>query len=86
MSVRISLLLTASVFALAACGGGAGTAGKSAQSARAAAPAAQDRQQDEKDTSVFTPLTSTIDRAKSVQATVDQQAAEQRKRIEEESR
>jgi ABC-type glycerol-3-phosphate transport system substrate-binding protein len=83
MSVRTSLLLIASVFALAACGGGTGTAGKSAPSARAAA---QDRQQDKKDTSVFTPLTSTIDRAKSVQATVDQQAAKQRKLVEEESR
>jgi hypothetical protein len=32
---------------------------------------------------VFDPLTSTIDRAKDVQQTVDQQAAEQRRRLEE---
>ncbi len=31
---------------------------------------------------VFDPLTSTIDRAKGVQQTVDDQAAEQRKKIE----
>ena len=35
---------------------------------------------------VFDPLTSTIDRAEGVQQTVDQQAAEQRRRIEEASR
>jgi hypothetical protein len=36
--------------------------------------------------SVFEPLTSTIDRAESVQQTVDQQAAEQRRRIEDAER
>jgi hypothetical protein len=35
---------------------------------------------------VFDPLTSTIDRAEGVQQTVDEQAAEQRRRIEEASR
>jgi len=35
---------------------------------------------------VFDPLTSTIDRAEGVQQTVDDQAAEQRKRIEEAER
>ena len=36
--------------------------------------------------SVFDPLTSTIDRAKAVQKTVDEQAAEQRRRIEDAER
>lgn len=35
---------------------------------------------------VFDPLTSTIERAQGVQQTVDQQAAEQRRRIEEAER
>jgi len=35
---------------------------------------------------VFDPLTSTIDRAQGVQQTVDDQAAEQRRRIEEATR
>ena len=35
---------------------------------------------------VFDPLTSTIGRAEGVQQTVDEQAAEQRRRIEEASR
>jgi hypothetical protein len=36
--------------------------------------------------SVFDPLTSTIDRAEGVQQTVDEQAAEQRRRIEDAER
>ena len=35
---------------------------------------------------VFDPLTSTIDRAQGVQQTVDEQAAEQRRRIEDAER
>jgi len=35
---------------------------------------------------VFDPLTSTIDRAEGVQQTVDEQAAEQRRRIDEAAR
>ena len=35
---------------------------------------------------VFDPLTSTIDRAQAVQQTVDEQAAEQRRRLEEAER
>jgi hypothetical protein len=35
---------------------------------------------------VFDPLTDSIDRAKAVQQTVDEQAAEQRRRIEEAER
>jgi hypothetical protein len=35
---------------------------------------------------VFDPLTSTLDRAEGVQQTVDQQAAEQRRRIEDAER
>lgn len=36
----------------------------------------------EKQATVFDPLVGTVDRAKAVQQTVDQQAAEQRKKIE----
>lgn len=35
---------------------------------------------------VFAPLTGTVDRARGVQATIDEQAAELRRRIEEEER
>lgn len=94
MGARTSLLLAAIVFLLAACSGSdTDTAGTGAQPAAALTRAAQLRQQKQKQkqrqqqqTSVFTPLTSTIDRAKSVQATVDKQAAQQRKLIEKESR
>ena len=44
-------------------------------------PPPQEQQPPRKET-VFDPLTSTIDRAKGVQQTVDDQAAEQRKKIE----
>ena len=40
----------------------------------------------ERKPTVFDPLTNTLDRAKAVQQTVDEQAAEQRKRIEEAER
>lgn len=42
--------------------------------------------QAERRPTVFDPLTSTIDRAEGVQQTVDQQAAEQRRRIEDAER
>jgi hypothetical protein len=51
-------------------------------------PAARAREPEtaQKRETVFDPLTSTIDRAEGVQHTVDEQAAEQRRRIEEASR
>jgi hypothetical protein len=70
-----SALLIAMVWALGGCGG-------SEQPAeRTKAPDAAPRRE-----TVFDPLTSTIGRAEGVQNTVDDQAAEQRRRIEEASR
>lgn len=66
------LWLTA-VLALAGCGGGSDS------------PAASEEPAEARDT-VFDPLTSTIDRAQGVQQTLDAQAAEQRRRIEEAER
>jgi hypothetical protein len=43
-------------------------------------------QQPERRETVFDPWVGTIDRAKGVQSTVDEQAAEQRRKIEEASR
>jgi hypothetical protein len=40
----------------------------------------------EPEPTVFDPLTSTLDRARGVQQTVDEQAAEQRRKIEEAER
>ena len=57
---------------LAACGG-------SEPEERAAEPRETLPQRE----TVFDPLTSTIDRAQGAQQTVDQQAAEQRRRLEE---
>jgi hypothetical protein len=65
---KSSLLLVALAVALTACG--------------SSPPPPQEQKPQRKET-VFDPLTSTIDRAKSVQQTVDDQAAEQRKKIEE---
>lgn len=62
------LLLAAAFALLAACGGSADSRDESQQS----------KQPD----GVFDPLVETLDRAKSVQQTVDEQAAEQRRRIE----
>lgn len=45
-------------------------------------PAEPTREQAERRPTVFDPLTSTIDRAEGVQQTIDEQAAEQRRRIE----
>ena len=50
-----------------------------------AEPAARQPEPPRRET-VFDPLTSTIGRAEGVQQTVDEQAAEQRRRIEEASR
>jgi hypothetical protein len=67
MTLRSSLLLVALAMVLTACGG--------------AQPPAEERPPQRKQT-VFDPLTSTLDRAKGVQQTVDDQAAEQRKKLE----
>jgi len=50
------------------------------------APQAADKTQIEPRETVFDPLTSTLDRAQGVQQTVDDQAAAQRKQIEEAER
>jgi hypothetical protein len=55
-----------------------------AETAKAPPPAAQ-RAPERRET-VFDPWVGTIDRAKGVQSTVDEQAAEQRRKIEEASR
>ena len=66
MTFKSSFLLMALV-ALTACG--------------SSPPPPQEQKPQRKET-VFDPLTGTIDRAKGVQQTVDDQAAEQRKKIE----
>lgn len=48
--------------------------------------AAEEREPAQRRETVFDPLTSTIGRAQGVQQTVDEQAAEQRRRIEEAER
>jgi hypothetical protein len=48
--------------------------------------AAEQREPAQRRETVFDPMTSTIGRAQGVQQTVDQQAAEQRRRIEEAER
>jgi hypothetical protein len=62
--------LVAIAWAIGGCGGGG-------------EPAEREPQRRE---SVFDPLTGTIDRAEGVQQTVDEQAAEQRRRIEDAAR
>ncbi len=69
----VAKFILAAVVALAGCGGSAST--------EPPAP----RQEPPRPT-VFDPLTSTIGRAQGVQNTVDAQAAEQRRRIEEAER
>ena len=63
-------VLIAMAFVVGGCGGGE--------------PAAE--RTPERRESVFDPLTSTIDRAEGVQQTVDEQAAQQRRRIEDAER
>jgi PBP1b-binding outer membrane lipoprotein LpoB len=67
MTFKSSLLLVALAVAITACGSG---------------EAPPQEQKPQRKQTVFDPLTSTIDRAKGVQQTVDDQAAEQRKKIE----
>jgi len=69
MNARL-LLIGAALWVLGACG-------SSAPPPAAEAPKAERAQ------TVFDPLVGTIDRAKGVQNTVDDQAAEQRRRLEE---
>ena len=70
--VLVTILLT-----IAGCGG---SEEPTAQASERAEPAAPPRE------TVFDPLTSTIGRAEGVQQTVDDQAAEQRRRIDEAAR
>ncbi len=67
MTLMSSLLLVALAVALTACGSGE--------------PPPQEQKAQRKE-SVFDPWTGTIERAKGVQRTVDDQAAEQRRKIE----
>lgn len=73
MAAKPAILIVAIVFA------GCGASGADERASEPPQPAAA------RD-SVFDPLTSTIERAQGVQQTVDQQAAEQRRRIEEAER
>ena len=74
MSLKAAILI-ALAWVVSGCGGSEDAAQSAAE------PEAAPRRE-----TVFDPLTSTIDRAEGVQQTVDQQAAEQRRRIEEASR
>jgi len=66
---------------VASCGGAASPPGATAKAQPAAAQKALERRE-----TVFDPWVGTIDRAKGVQSTVDEQAAEQRRKIEEATR
>jgi hypothetical protein len=66
---------------MAGCGGSAQPSAGTAKAQPAAAQKAPERKE-----TVFDPWVGTIDRAKGVQSTVDDQAAEQRRKIEEASR
>jgi hypothetical protein len=74
--LRKACVLAAIGLAIAGCGG----ADDSADRASERSEPAPRRE------TVFDPMTSTIGRAEGVQQTVDEQAAEQRRRIEEASR
>ena len=69
------VLAAAIAVMLSGCGGSEPTA-----------QASEPREQAPRRETVFDPLTSTIGRAEGVQQTVDEQAAEQRRRIDEASR
>ena len=71
MSLRAAILI-ATVVVIGGCGG-------SEEPVQHEAPAARRE-------TVFDPLTSTIDRAEGVQQTVDEQAAQQRRQIDQASR
>jgi hypothetical protein len=75
MNPKPWLALTLAAF-VTGCGGSASPSGETTK-----APAAPERRE-----TVFDPWVGTIERAKGVQNTVDEQAAEQRRKIEEASR
>ena len=75
--MRLTILALSAVFAIAGCGG---------SDSREQPPAPKPSERAPPRETVFDPLTSTIGRAQGVQQTVDQQAAEQRKRIEDAAR
>ncbi len=66
---------------VAGCGGSAQPSGDTTKAQPAVAQKAAERRE-----TVFDPWVGTIDRAKGVQNTVDEQAAEQRRKIEEATR
>ena len=74
-------LALAAVLLVAGCGNSSPPAAETAKR-----PANSARPQAEQRETVFDPWIGTIDRAKGVQNTVDDQAAEQRRKIEEASR
>ena len=73
--LRKAFMLAAIAFGISGCGG----------SDEPAEPAVTQPEAPRRET-VFDPLTGTIDRAEGVQQTVDQQAAEQRRRLEDAER
>jgi hypothetical protein len=74
--------IAAAAFALAGCGGSDSTA-SSAPAAQA--PAATSTAKERRET-VFDPWLATMDRAKDVQKTLDEQAAQRRRQLEEAER
>jgi hypothetical protein len=81
MNPKAWLALTL-VALMTGCGGGsASPSGETSKAPAAAAQKAPERRE-----TVFDPWVGTIDRAKGVQSTVDEQAAEQRRKIEEATR
>jgi len=80
MNPKPWLALTIAGF-MTGCGGSASPSGETAKAAPAAAQKAPERRE-----TVFDPWVGTIERAKGVQNTVDEQAAEQRRKIEEATR
>jgi ABC-type glycerol-3-phosphate transport system substrate-binding protein len=80
MNPKLSLALALASL-LAGCGGSEQPTGGAAKAQPAAAQKTPERRE-----TVFDPWVGTIDRAKAVQNTVDDQAAEQRRKIEEATR
>jgi len=72
---RKAILFAVLALGMSGCGGG-----------DVPAEVATEREPPERRETVFDPLTSTIGRAQGVQQTVDDQAAEQRRRIEDAER
>jgi hypothetical protein len=70
---------------LVACMTGCGSSASPSGETTKATPAAAQKPPERRET-VFDPWVGTIERAKGVQKTVDEQAAEQRRKIEEASR